>query len=110
MPSNNTGTAFNSFIVDNNTARFTDALRNIRYASSGDNDIPIDVTTEDSFVNTLEETRKLLLSDMKKRHLRKNERDIIHNPKRDWISTGKGEVCRSSSVLEVDDLIAKHCK
>lgn len=42
---------------------------------------------------------------MKKRHLSKNERERLHNPKRDWLMTGKGEICRSSSVLVVDDLV-----
>ena len=45
---------------------------------------------------------------MKQRHLNKNERARYHLPKPDWKETPKGEVCKNSSSLEVEDIISKH--
>lgn len=58
-------------------------------------------TEEQEDSTSLEKAKEI----MKKRHLSKNERERLHNPKRDWLMTGKGEICRSSSVLVVDDLV-----
>ena len=43
---------------------------------------------------------------LKQRHLTKDERLALHKPKPDWVLTGGGEVCRSTCVLEVDDLLS----
>ena len=65
--------------------------------------IPEGSTTESIQTNGITETLKL----MKKKHLNRMERDICHKPRPDFINTGRGEVCRSTSVLEVADLLEK---
>ena len=45
---------------------------------------------------------------MKKRHLNRDERRLLHKPAPDYIQTPHGEVLRSTSSLEVDDIISKH--
>lgn len=45
---------------------------------------------------------------LKKRHLNREERQILHKPRPDWIQTEHGEVCRSASSLVVDDLVSKY--
>lgn len=53
-------------------------------------------------------TRDIPTEEMKKRHLNSSERAIFHRPKKDWIVTENGkEICRSSSVLDVSDLVAQ---
>lgn len=42
---------------------------------------------------------------LKKRHLTKEERQAYHMPRKDWELTGKGEVCKSTCSLVVDDLV-----
>jgi hypothetical protein len=42
---------------------------------------------------------------MRKRHLSKSERQLLHKPKPDYINIKDKEVCRASHVLEVDDLV-----
>lgn len=54
-----------------------------------------------NYMSEIEET-------MKQRHLSKNERARLHQPKPDWKETPKGEVCKNSSTLEVEDIISKH--
>ena len=51
---------------------------------------------------TAKELDKTLL---KKRHLTKPERDHYHKPNRDWVLTARGEVCKSTTILVVDDLL-----
>ena len=45
---------------------------------------------------------------LKKRHLKKNERDAYHQPEDDWCESKKGDVCRSSFTLDLDDILEKH--
>lgn len=47
---------------------------------------------------------------MRARHLNKPERDEYHNPRPDWHDTKKGDVLKSASTLEVEDIIRKHIK
>lgn len=47
---------------------------------------------------------------MKERHLTKNERDLFHKPLNDWHDSKKGDVLKSASSLEVEDIIRKHIK
>lgn len=57
-----------------------------------------------------ENTVKSLKGDMKHRHLSKNERDYLHQPKTDWCQTTRGEECRSACTLVVDDIVSKHLR
>lgn len=43
--------------------------------------------------------------ELKVRHFTKSERQRYHSPAKDWIVNKGKEVCRSTSVLEVDDLL-----
>lgn len=54
-------------------------------------------------INRPEMDKKLL----KKRHLSKQERDMLHNPASDWCETNKGEVCKNACSLEISDLLDK---
>lgn len=46
--------------------------------------------------------------EIKKRHLRKNERDAHHKPASDVVECGKGEVCKNACTLELEDIIIKY--
>lgn len=45
------------------------------------------------------------MPDLYERHLVEDERRMLHRPKSDYIETGRGEECRNSSSLVVDDLV-----
>lgn len=45
------------------------------------------------------------MPDLYERHLVEDERRMLHRPKSDYIATGRGEECRNSSSLVVDDLV-----
>lgn len=49
-----------------------------------------------------------LKSELKVRHLRKNERDAHHRPASDVVEGGKGEVCKNACTLELQDIIIKY--
>ena len=51
-----------------------------------------------------EHIKEILLS----RHLDRNERQSLHNPKSDWSDTGRGDVCKNACTLEVNDILSKH--
>jgi len=44
---------------------------------------------------------------LKQRHLTRGERQVLHNPKTDWISGARGDVCKSAWSLEIKDLLVK---
>lgn len=96
----------------------TDGTHTIRQASGGGYvDQPFSVTetlnnwraTEGALQQQeVQQDRELPIDVMKQRHLDGSERMIFHRPKKDWIVTKNGtEICRSSSVLDVSDLIAR---
>ena len=51
-----------------------------------------------------EETVKVTL---KHTHLNRTLRQALHKPKKDWLQKGEREICRSSSTLDVSDLVPK---
>lgn len=62
---------------------------------------------EEARQQEIQRSGELPIDVMKQRHLDGNERMIFHNPKKDWVVTKNGtEICRSSTVLDVSDLIA----
>ena len=66
------------------------------------------MTAEGGTEAQVQGTRDIPTEEMKKRHLNSGERAIFHRPKKDWIVTENGkEICRSSSVLDVSDLVAQ---
>lgn len=72
--------------------------------------IPIDEGMPISRPNNNQEVMAEVTEVMKVRHLSKNERAHYHRPKADWKESPKGEVCKSSCTLEVEDIISRHCK
>lgn len=48
----------------------------------------------------------LHMIDLKKSHLSRDMRSMMHKPKSDWYETPKGEVCKNASTLVIDDIIA----
>lgn len=45
---------------------------------------------------------------LKNRHMNKRERDMYHKPHNDWTETKRGDVCKSSYTLEINDILKKH--
>lgn len=43
--------------------------------------------------------------DLKKMHLNRDMRSVLHRPKSDWFETPRGEVCKNACSLVVDDII-----
>lgn len=48
-----------------------------------------------------------LIAVMKRRHLRKEERDRLHKPGSDWLDTPRGDACYSATTLPIEDIVKK---
>lgn len=57
--------------------------------------------------NSMEKTTALKEA-LKKRHLTKEERDILHRPVSDYVQSKTGEVCKNACSLPIEDIISKH--
>lgn len=55
--------------------------------------------------NTMDDDVKTVI---KKRHLSRDERRMLHKPESDWSESNNGDVCKSACSLEVKDLLVKH--
>ena len=67
-----------------------------------------------SFVSTFDYAAGLPLKrkepvkkeELKKRHLTKQEREVLHKPASDWVETQRGETCKNACSLEISDLVS----
>lgn len=75
---------------------------------SGTGDLTASITAfdEEEGAVEVEVNEEALASLMKKRHLNRDERRALHQPKTDWAEGNRGEVCRSACELDVSDLLA----
>lgn len=65
-----------------------------------------------AFQPTSETSEEVNLEDikqtMKKRHLDRDERQLLHKPDTDWVATKRGDKCRNSVTLEIEDIVRKY--
>lgn len=101
MPRSTTTTGARPSVVSS----FREALRQQQYMYSTTAGGTIEYSEDNPFEVPVPRDEQPL-EEMKKRHLNGSERRTFHKPRPDWIMTGKGEVLRSASALDVEDLIA----
>ncbi len=63
-----------------------------------------------SFEDEAPDVTSLSEGELKKRHLQRDERQMLHKPKSDWCETVRGEVCKAAHSIDVKDIIVKFKK